>query len=103
MAPRLRGRRGDRRVNLRKHGTSGRVLRGDRRTFLIRNSAGGGGGIFQRFGRKGSTDVRLLFALVPRVSITPDLDFLDNVTRVVDTRFADRFSLRFDEAVRTAR
>ena len=76
---------------------------GDRRTFLIRNSAGGGGGIFQRFGSKGNTEVRLLFALVPRVSIQPDLDFLDNVTRVVDTRFADRFYFRFDEAVRTAR
>ena len=35
--------------------------------------------------------------------ITPDLDFLDNVTQIVDTRFADRFSLRFDEAVRSAR
>lgn len=30
-------------------------------------------------------------------------DFLDNVTQVVDTRFADRFSLRFDEAIRSAR
>ena len=90
-------------LNLRKHGGAGRVLRGDRRTFLIRNAAGGGGGIFQRFGGKGSTEVRLLFALVPRVSITPDLEFLDNVTQIVNTRFADRFSLRFDEAIRSAR
>ena len=90
-------------LNLRKHGTSGRVLRGGRRTFLIRNSAGGGGGIFQRFGSKGRSEVRLLFALVPRVSITPDLDFLDTVTQIVNTRFADRFFRRFDEAVLSAR
>lgn len=63
----------------------------------------GGGGIYQGLGRKGNTEIRLLFTLEARVSINPNLDFLSNVTRVVAERFEDRFAVRFDEAVRTAR
>lgn len=80
---------------------SGRVLRGARGTYLIRTPRGGV--IIQRSGRRGAKQSRVLYYLEPEVRIRPDLDFVENITRVVGARFEDRFSARFDLAVRTAR
>lgn len=89
-------------LDFKPHGSSGRVMRGKKRTFLIREP-GGRGAIFQRFGRRGSSDVRVLFVFAPRADIDPELEFHANAVRVVRGRFPREFRDAFDRAIRTAR
>lgn len=79
-------------------GTRGDVFRGAKRTFLIRRP-GGRGTIFRRHGG----EVVPLYQLVPRVSITPELEFIDTAERVVGEKWAPNFVEAFDRAIRTAR
>ena len=74
------------------------VYRGDRKTFAILKP-GGRGTIFERDG----DEILALYQFKPRVSITPDLQFIENATKTVDKRFGVHFSTAFDRAVRTAR
>lgn len=89
--------------NLGLHHVAGRMSKGDRRTFAIRDGEGGTGAIFQRFGRRGATSIRILYLLVKRVPIDPGLDFYENAERVVAREFQGHFDREFTNAVRTAR
>ena len=97
----------------------GKSWRGKKRTFLIE-----GEGIYQRTGKKGTkrrrgagrrlaSDVKtrrvrdmnitLLYSLKKSVPIDPDLNFFDNMTVTVKSRFNRNFDKAFDHAVRTAK
>lgn len=81
----------------------GDVFRGKKRTFMILRP-GGRGAIFQRFGRRGSSEVRTIFTFAPSVDISDTrLSFIPNVTRVVRDQFDREFVKAFDLAVRTSR
>ena len=90
-------------LGLQRHGPSGRVLRGARRTVLIRSTPGGEGTIFQRVGRGASSELRPLWLLRREVRIDPELNFTANVTKTVAQRFPMLFDQRLGEAVRSAR
>lgn len=77
----------------------GNVFRGNKRTFLVRRP-GGRGTIFQR---KRGGDVVPLYQLVPRVSLPPDLEFVETATKTVAREWDDQFARAFDFAIRTAR
>ncbi len=76
----------------------GRSVRGERRTFVVRDV-----GIFQRVNRGRRSRVRLLFAFLRQVPIDRRLDFVANAERTVARRFDRHFDRAFDRAVRTAR
>lgn len=71
---------------------------GRKKTFLVR-----GVGIFQRYGRRAASKVRMLFAFVRQVPIPPDLRFVETARAVVRRRFDDNFRKAWDFALRTAR
>lgn len=76
------------------------VMKGNRRTFLIRN-ADGSGVIRQRTGPgefgtfKGTV---VLFRLTPKGAIEPVLDFYENAEKTVDDVFGDHFVREFYKA-----
>lgn len=76
----------------------GRAVRGDRGTFIIRQPDGSGG-IFRRV--KGV--VSLLYLLVHRAPLQPDLHFADTAGKAVDDHWAYNFERALDEALRTAK
>lgn len=80
-------------------GTKGNVWKGKKRTVLIRKP-GGRGWIFQRQPAEGLT---LLYTLVPRVRITPELHFHRIARRTVDANYPRHFAREFNKAIRTAR
>jgi hypothetical protein len=59
----------------------------------------GRGTIFERDG----DELVPLYHLVPSVPLDQRLDFVENVTRVVNETYAEAFTKRFDRAIRTAR
>lgn len=77
----------------------GDVYQGKKRTFLIRRP-GGRGTIFQR--QRGG-DVVPLYQLVPRVSLPPDLEFVETATKTVNREWDEQFARAFDSAIKTAR
>lgn len=70
------------------------------RTVVAIRKAGGRGGIFMRT-RSGES--LPLYWFVPRVPIKPELDFVDNATRVVTKEWDDHFFEAFSGAIRNAR
>lgn len=78
--------------------SSGRRVKGRRAAFLIRKP-GGGGTIFERDG----PDLVPLYHLVPSVPLDQRLDFIPNVRRAVLDTYQDAFTMRFTQAIRTAR
>ena len=88
--------------NFRPEGTSGRLMEGDKRTFMIRNQDGTGG-IYQRTGRGKRTGVRRLFGLTGSVRIERRLKFFHTAEHVIRTEFNEIFSEALDQAIRTGR
>lgn len=86
-----------RKLRLRPHGTSGNVLVGRHRTFLIKDK-----GLFQRTG-PGRSDVILLFSMTPRARVTASLHFEDITRRVIRESWPEHFARAFALAVRTAK
>jgi len=98
------------------HGTGPKatVFRGLKRTFMIFNRDGGGG-IYQRVGRRRSASrslrrrrstssrLRMLFVFRPEAPTPQILDFIDNAEKTVQRRWPKAFAESFDEAMRTAR
>lgn len=88
-------------LRLRPHGVkSDRVKVGRHRTFMILDPSLKRGVLFER---ELGEDPMPLYFIVPRVDIEPELDFIVNVTRVVDQRFVPIFEETFFQAVRSAR
>lgn len=79
--------------------TKGNVYRGTKGSFIVRRP-GGRGTIFRR---ERSGAVVVLYQLVPRVRIDPELEFIDTAKRVVNERWEPNFLDAFDFAIRTAR
>jgi hypothetical protein len=86
-------------TRFRRKSSGGRVIRGRRAAFLLRNEMTGRGTIFERDG----DELVPLYHLVPSVPLDQRLDFAENVTRVVNETYAAAFTKRFDRAIRTAR
>ncbi len=86
------GRSGPRSLNI------GRDGRGDKRTYLVKNV-----GIFRRTGKGKRSRGKLLYALKKSVRIPSRLDFVRNVTRVVNRRFERHLLTALDRAIRTAK
>jgi hypothetical protein len=78
-----------------------RIL-GDQRTFIVRR-ADGTELILQRVGKGAGSSVRALYLLVPRVHITPDLQFVKLAQLAVDLFFDWNFTNAFERAIATAR
>jgi hypothetical protein len=79
------------------------ALRSNARVFVIRK-ANGVGLILQRITRganKGTN--RLLYLLVPRARIHPDLHFEENAKRTVDVSWPTAFDKAWDDTMRTAK
>lgn len=95
-------RKSDRPSVIRERGRRGRgtTRRGEfgRGTFL--RMRGRRGAIWERTQDGG---LRPLYWLVPSVPLDQRLDFFENVRTTVLSTFADAFTRRFDEAMRTAR
>lgn len=107
-----------RELNLRPHGTTGRVWRGDKRTFLIRTGAGEGI-VFERTGRGRSlrssvrtrrtswggrrSGVRALYILTPRGRITPRLRFKEVVMHVIQRQWPHEMERAVMQAILSAR
>jgi hypothetical protein len=87
---------------LQPHGTSGRVLRGAKRTFAIRN-ADGTGALFQRTGRGKRSLVRTLYTFTPSAGISARRFFGPTVVDAFETRFDRHFEINFAAAMRSAR
>ena len=83
-------------------GPRGEVFRGKKRTFMIRRPDGTGA-IFQRFGRRRSTRVRMLFSFTPKAKIEPMLEFEVTAQTVFDATFASNFERSFARAQASAR
>lgn len=85
-------------------GASGNVVYGRDSTYLIRKSSSYGT-IFRydpsRRGDRGRGIV--LYQLVPRVSIDPELEFEKTAQKTVDRVWTPNFLRAFDRAIRTAR
>jgi len=80
----------------------GKVLKGRKRTFMVRES-GGDGAVLQRTGRGKSSSLKVLYAFEPQVRIRPDLRFTKNAEDVVRRRFETNFKEAWRHAVATAR
>jgi len=78
---------------------SGRVLRGDQGTFLIRGEGGEGGTIFQN--KAGRTVV--LYTLKRAVPIEPDLKFVETIREVVRDELPRALRDAFFQAIHTVR
>ena len=91
-----------RRLNFKPHGGSGRVMRGRRRTFLVRTRSGEGF-IFRRVGRGPGSTLEVLWRLQREVPIEPELDFFVNAREVMDRLAVRRALESWDRAIRTAR
>ncbi len=91
-------------LNFRPVGGNSRsnVMKGDKRTFLIRKP-GGRGVILQRTGRGKRAGVRVLFFFRPSVRIDRRLRFHDTAVKTVQDTFNRNFGRAFAEAIRTAR
>ena len=83
-------------------GPRGEVFRGKKRTFMIRRPDGTGA-IFQRFGRRRATRLRMLFSFTPKAKIEPMLEFEVTAQAVFQENFARNFEAAFDRAVLSAR
>lgn len=84
-------------------GPKATVYRGQRRTFMIKPSAGQGGGIYQRVGKgKGST-IRQLFSLAKRVRIDRRLGFYPTAQKVAREKFAAIAEAAVRKAIATAK
>lgn len=82
----------------------GNVIRGARSTYLVRSSSGRGT-IFRYVpGRRGRDGPGIpLYFLVPRVTIDPNLEFVDTAQKTINERWVPNFTRAFDFALRTAR
>ena len=78
--------------------SKGNVYRGKKKTFLVRKP-GGKGTIFERDG----AELLPLYQLVPRVRISPDLQFVDTANKTVNAEWVNQFGIAFDRATKTAR
>ncbi len=83
-------------------GPRAEVHRGKRRTFMVR-TPDGQGGVFQRFGRRKSTKLRMLFSFTPKAEIEPTLEFELTAQTVFQETFTRNFEQSFDRAVRSAK
>lgn len=77
----------------------GAALRGQNGAFII-TMPSGRQAIMRRDGRG---NVKVLYWLVPRVEITPDLHFYDIATEVVSNQWASNFERRWAEALASAK
>jgi hypothetical protein len=78
------------------------VMRGDRRTVLIRSSSGRGA-LYQRVGRKKSSRLKMLYKWAEQGKIAPRLGFKRTTERAVKAKFAGHFKREFAAALATAR
>lgn len=78
------------------------VMKGDKRTFLIRKP-GGRGVILQRVGSGARAAMRVLFAFLPRAPLKPRLKFEETVVRTVRAEAPKQFRAALAKAMRTAR
>lgn len=83
-------------------GPNATVLRGNRRTFMVRR-ADGTGAILQRMGRRGSGKLRTLFTFATSAELPASMEFEVTAERVLQSTFRDNFEMHFDRAMRTAR
>lgn len=89
-------------LNFQPYGASGRVMRGDKRTVLIR-LPGGRGGIYQRRGVGKRSTLFRLFVFTPRAKTPRVLDFEKTIEASVRANFKRNFEIALAEAIRTAR
>lgn len=82
-------------------GPEAKILKGNRRTFIIERPDGSGG-IYQRYG-KGANAIRRLYSFTSDALIHPILHFHDTAKRVVPQVFATEFRKAFERAMATAR
>jgi len=81
------------------------VYRGNKGLYMIRYSTGGAK-VYQRQGpgkygtHEGSI---LLFRLRAKTALHPELNFVENITRVVEERWEDNIAEAWDKALRSAR
>ncbi len=76
----------------------GQSVKGQRRTFLVP-----GVGVFQRFGRKGNTSVRLLFSFKSSAPTPRTLGFELTARRTVRDEYDRQFIVAWNQAIRTSR
>lgn len=78
--------------------------KGAGQVFVVEKAGGKiGPGIYQKTGRQGKGALKALFILKPRVSITPDLSFVDTAKRVAQEQWPSIFDAALQQAIRTAR
>lgn len=81
------------------------VYRGASGLYMIR-SPDGSGVVMRRTGtgRHGTHDgAEVVFFLRPRTPLDPQLDFVENVTRIVGERWAENMTAAWDRAIASAR
>lgn len=97
-----------------KRGPNAKILRGRKRTFMIRYNEGvgapEGGKAYNRKGKnrgvifeRDGPDLVPLYVLRRKVDIDPELNFVENAQDVVQDMYDEHFTEAFDEALRTAR
>lgn len=89
-------------LNLRPWGESGTVMRGDRRTVLIR-TGNDRGVILQRTGRGKRAKLKVLYRLKGSVPLKPGLEFFKTAKIVVNDRLVENVRRELDRAISTAR
>jgi Family of unknown function (DUF6441) len=89
-------------LNLRPWGSTGRVMRGDQRTILIR-TANDRGVILQRTGKGKRTRLKVLYRLKGEVPLKPTLEFFRTARVVYDDSLVKNVRIALDRAVATRR
>lgn len=84
------------------HGTSGRVMKGDKRTVMIRD-ASGRGTIFRRKGKGKRSELVKVFNLVPQGRLIRRLGFVANATRTAEAKYVGHFQREYAKALATAK